>query len=41
MEIEESERKEGLLAHGSADGPTAFVMLGLEIEDLQYVLILF
>ncbi len=37
MELEEDERKRGLLAHGSADGPTAFVMLGIEIEDLQCV----
>lgn len=39
METEEGERKQGLLAHGSADGPTAFIMLGLEIEDLQYVVV--
>lgn len=36
MEQEEGERKRGLLAHGSADGPTAFVLLGMEIEELQY-----
>lgn len=35
MESEEEERRKGKSSYGSADGPTAFVLLGMEIEEMQ------